>query len=92
MGELRCSFCGKDQREVRKLIAGPAGVTICDECVVLCTELADEDEVPRDDPLPPVPRPRELHARLDEYIIGQDHAKKALAVAVYNHHKRGHQR
>ena len=88
MGELRCSFCGKDQREVRKLIAGPAGVTICDECVVLCTELADEDEVPRDDPLPPVPRPRELHARLDEYVIGQDHAKKALAVAVYNHHKR----
>jgi ATP-dependent Clp protease ATP-binding subunit ClpX len=88
MGELRCSFCGKDQREARKLIAGPAGVTICDECVVLCTELADEDEVPRDDPLPPVPRPRELHARLDEYVIGQDHAKKALAVAVYNHHKR----
>jgi ATP-dependent Clp protease ATP-binding subunit ClpX len=88
MGELRCSFCGKEQREVRKLIAGPAGVTICDECVVLCTELADEDELPHDTPLPPVPRPRELHARLDEYVIGQDHAKKALAVAVYNHHKR----
>ena len=88
-GHLTCSFCGKSQREVRKLIAGPT-VYICDECIRLCTDIIEE-EVDRVADAPKVgtlPTPRELSAFLDEYVIGQSRAKKALAVAVYNHYKR----
>jgi ATP-dependent Clp protease ATP-binding subunit ClpX len=86
--QLQCSFCGKSQRQVRKLIAGP-GVYICDECIELCNEIIDEEfsgpEVLNDDDLP---KPREINRILNEYVIGQDDAKKILAVAVYNHYKR----
>ncbi|MFI7704981.1 ATP-dependent Clp protease ATP-binding subunit ClpX [Nonomuraea sp. NPDC049480] len=85
-GEPHCSFCGKGQREVRKLIAGPPSVFICDECVVLCTELVAEEEVPAAREV--TARPREIHAFLDQYVIGQEQAKRALSVAVYNHYKR----
>ncbi len=85
---LYCSFCGKSQHEVRKLIAGPS-VYICDECVELCNdiireELEDAGVVERDS----LPNPKEIHAFLDDFVIGQDHAKKVLSVAVYNHYKR----
>ncbi len=87
-GPLRCSFCGKTQDEVRKLIAGP-GVYICDECVALCEEiLAEDEEINRkESKLVPL-TPEEIKAKLDEYIIAQDEAKKILAVAAYNHYKR----
>ncbi|NJK37505.1 MAG: ATP-dependent protease ATP-binding subunit ClpX [Oscillatoriales cyanobacterium RM2_1_1] len=108
---LKCSFCGKSQEQVRKLIAGP-GVYICDECVELCNEILDEElfdgatvqhsSASRPQPAPPpkrrvragraplgsVPKPREIKAYLDLHVIGQDEAKKVLAVAVYNHYKR----
>ncbi|MDQ3403304.1 MAG: ATP-dependent Clp protease ATP-binding subunit ClpX [Actinomycetota bacterium] len=85
---LQCSFCGKDQRQVRRLIAGPVGVCICDECVGLCTEMvADEDLGVAVESSPPL-RPREIYQRLGEYVVGQDRAKKTLSVAVYNHYKR----
>lgn len=85
---LSCSFCGKNQDQVRKLVAGQ-GVYICDECVELCAEIVEE-EVGLDEhfELKDVPKPREIQGILDEYIIGQDRAKKSLAVAVYNHYKR----
>ncbi|SJZ79469.1 ATP-dependent Clp protease ATP-binding subunit ClpX [Pilibacter termitis] len=89
--EVTCSFCGKAQTEVRRIIAGP-GVYICDECVELSKEIIDEeymDEVVRE--LNEVPKPQELLGILNEYVIGQDRAKKALAVAVYNHYKRVNQ-
>jgi ATP-dependent Clp protease ATP-binding subunit ClpX len=87
-GQLKCSFCGKTQDQVRKLVAGP-GVYICDECIELCTEIVEEElgteeEVEFKD----VPKPMEIRDILDEYVIGQDSAKKSLAVAVYNHYKR----
>src|SRR5918998_588435 len=86
--QLQCSFCGKSQRQVRKLIAGP-GVYICDECIELCNEIIDEEfsgpELLKDDDLP---KPREINRILNEYVIGQEDAKKVLAVAVYNHYKR----
>jgi ATP-dependent Clp protease ATP-binding subunit ClpX len=86
--QLQCSFCGKSQRQVRKLIAGP-GVYICDECIELCNEIIDEEfsgpEVLKDDDLP---KPREINRILNEYVIGQEGAKRVLAVAVYNHYKR----
>src|SRR5918995_668198 len=86
--QLQCSFCGKSQRQVRKLIAGP-GVYICDECIELCNEIIDEEfsgpELLKDDDLP---KPREINRILNEYVIGQDEAKRILAVAVYNHYKR----
>ncbi|WP_228281825.1 ATP-dependent Clp protease ATP-binding subunit ClpX [Rubrobacter marinus] len=86
--QLQCSFCGKSQRQVRKLIAGP-GVYICDECIELCNEIIDEEfsgpEILKDDDLP---KPREINRILNEYVIGQEDAKKVLAVAVYNHYKR----
>jgi ATP-dependent Clp protease ATP-binding subunit ClpX len=88
-GNLSCSFCGKSQKEVRKLIAGPT-VYICDECIGLCNDIIAED-VEKDEPAPgaaPVPKPSEIKAVLDEYVIGQDRAKKTLAVAVHNHYKR----
>lgn len=87
-GQLKCSFCGKLQEQVKKLVAGP-GVYICDECIELCNEIIEEEfsdaiEVE----LKEVPRPKEIRTILDQYVIGQDAAKKSLAVAVYNHYKR----
>jgi ATP-dependent Clp protease ATP-binding subunit ClpX len=88
---LTCSFCGKSQQRVRRLITGPGGVYICDECVVICNELiADDEESAAVPPRPP--KPREIHEFLDRYVVGQDDAKKTLAVAVYNHYKRLHAR
>jgi len=87
---LNCSFCGKPQRQVRKLIAGP-GVYICDECVELCNEIVDEeleDERTESVLSGDLPTPREINAVLDEYVVGQADAKKMLSVAVYNHYKR----
>jgi ATP-dependent Clp protease ATP-binding subunit ClpX len=86
---LRCSFCGKNQNEVKKLIAGP-GVYICDECIDLCTDIIEEEKGREDKQSTQfkVPKPIEIKAFLDEYVIGQDSAKKALAVAVHNHYKR----
>lgn len=87
-GQLKCSFCGKSQDQVRKLVAGP-GVYICDECIELCTEIVEE-ELGNDEEVEfkDVPKPTEIRTILDEYVIGQDQAKKTLAVAVYNHYKR----
>jgi ATP-dependent Clp protease ATP-binding subunit ClpX len=85
---LRCSFCGKSQDEVRKLIAGPT-VYICDECIELCNEIIVEETEERFVPgRMTVPKPMEIKAKLDEYVIGQEHAKRILSVAVHNHYKR----
>jgi ATP-dependent Clp protease ATP-binding subunit ClpX len=86
---LYCSFCGKSQHEVKKLIAGP-NVFICDECIDLCTDIITEEisQLPEADLREGLPTPHEVRASLDQYVIGQDHAKKQLAVAVYNHYKR----
>jgi len=87
-GQLKCSFCGKVQEQVKRLIAGP-GVYICDECIELCNEIIEEElNEASDVDLGNVPKPREIKAILDQYVIGQELAKKALAVAVYNHYKR----
>jgi len=82
--DIRCSFCGKRRSEVRKLISGP-NVYVCDECVALCNEIIEQDESPAHRQYP---RPQEILDELDRYVIGQDGAKRALAVAVYNHYKR----
>ena len=89
MNKLRCSFCGKTQDQVKKLIAGP-NVYICDECIDLCADIIDEeyDVLADKEENFNVPKPKEIKATLDEYVIGQDRAKQALAVAVYNHYKR----
>ena len=87
----RCSFCNKGQEEVRRLIAGPNQVYICDECVQLCREIIEEEEppTPRTEPnFAKIPTPRKLYEQLNQYVIGQDRAKKILSVAVYNHYKR----
>jgi ATP-dependent Clp protease ATP-binding subunit ClpX len=87
----RCSFCNKGQEEVRRLIAGPNSVYICDECVQLCREIIEEEEPSSASPEPGpsrIPTPRELYDQLNQYVIGQDQAKKILSVAVYNHYKR----
>ena len=85
---VKCSFCGKSQKQVKKLIAGP-GVYICDECIDLCNdiiaeELAESNEMSFDE----LPKPREIFDFLNDYVIGQEYAKKILSVAVYNHYKR----
>ena len=86
---LKCNFCGKTQKQVAKLIAGP-GVYICNECVHLCNEIIDEEGIKRAEVVEDfeLPKPKEIYSFLDEYVIGQDQAKKALSVAVYNHYKR----
>ena len=88
MGKLRCSFCGKTQDQVRKLIAGP-NVYICDECIDLCSDIIDEeyDTLAKEDEIRELPKPKEIKEILDQYVIGQDRAKQALSVAVYNHYK-----
>lgn len=87
-GQLKCSFCGKGQDQVRKLVAGP-GVYICDECIHLCTEIVEEELGSIDDAeLKEIPKPKEINETLDDYVIGQSQAKKNLSVAVYNHYKR----
>jgi ATP-dependent Clp protease ATP-binding subunit ClpX len=86
--QLLCSFCGKSQRQVKKLIAGP-GVYICDECIDLCNEIIDEElTAPATLDLDNLPRPREIYNVLNDYVVGQEEAKRTLAVAVYNHYKR----
>ena len=89
--QLRCSFCGKPQSQVRRLVAGP-GVYICDECVEMCMDIVNdairEYESSADDVKYELPKPKEIYNTLSDYVIGQDSAKKALAVAVYNHYKR----
>ena len=85
---LKCSFCGKSQKQVKKLIAGP-GVYICDECIELCNEIVDEElgESAAGVPLE-LPKPQEIFDFLNQYVIGQESAKRAMSVAVYNHYKR----
>ncbi|NSW91473.1 MAG: ATP-dependent Clp protease ATP-binding subunit ClpX [Firmicutes bacterium] len=87
--QLKCSFCGKSQDQVRRLVAGP-GVYICDECIELCSEIIDEEfeEIGIDTEYEHIPKPREIKSFLDQYVIGQERAKKILSVAVYNHYKR----
>ncbi|PLT46959.1 ATP-dependent protease ATP-binding subunit ClpX [Paenibacillus sp. FSL W8-1187] len=87
-GQLKCSFCGKSQDQVRKLVAGP-GVYICDECIELCTEIVEEELGHEEElDLKDIPKPKDIRAILDSYVIGQEAAKKSLSVAVYNHYKR----
>ncbi|GAG73130.1 unnamed protein product [marine sediment metagenome] len=86
---VNCSFCGKNQDEVYKIVAGP-GVCICDECIKVCNDIILDRRKREDRPfnLKNVPSPKEIKSYLDEYIVGQDKAKKILSVAVYNHYKR----
>src|SRR5881628_2929019 len=86
--QLLCSFCGKSQRQVKKLIAGP-GVYICDECIDLCNEIIDEELTgPSTFDIENLPKPKEIYSVLQEYVVGQESAKRTLSVAVYNHYKR----
>src|SRR5690606_40453456 len=85
---VKCSFCGKSQKQVKKLIAGP-GVYICDECIELCNEIIEEDFSAQDEvSFTELPKPAEINGYLDDYVVGQEDAKKQLADAVYNQYKR----
>jgi ATP-dependent Clp protease ATP-binding subunit ClpX len=87
----RCSFCGKSQDQVQRLIAGPGGVYICDECIDLCREIIEEEQATNAKPrlqTGKIPAPKKIYEQLSQYVIGQERAKKTLAVAVYNHYKR----
>ena len=93
--DIRCSFCGKSQDQVKKLIAGPEGVFICDECIEVCMEIVEDELYEQEEPEGEandfeinLVKPREMKAFLDENVIGQEEAKKVLSVAVYNHYKR----
>ena len=86
--EFHCSFCGKVNSQVKKLIAGPNGVFICDECVEVCENVIKEDEKKFKSDVVKLKKPAQIKAELDKYIVGQDKAKKVLSVAVYNHYKR----
>ncbi len=91
--EIRCSFCNKSERQVRKILAGPGGVYICDECIEICADILEEEFEKEEDTEAPkmeinLLKPKEIKSFLDEYVIGQDEAKKVLAVSVYNHYKR----
>src|SRR5215211_3315597 len=92
-GQYQCSFCGKSQDQVRRLIAGPGAVYICDECVDLCREIIDEESAPPTAPKTRVPTaklptPQQILEQLNAYVVGQERAKKGLSVAVDNHYKR----
>ena len=93
-GRIRCSFCGKAQEQVNRLISGPNGAFICDECIDICAEILEEEAMEGDQDTHSAKedinllKPEELKAFLDDYVIGQDQAKKVLSVAVYNHYKR----
>ena len=87
----RCSFCRRNQEEIHRLIAGPDGVFICAECVTLCQEILEEEieqTPPSEFKLERIPSPREMYQDLNEWVVGQDQAKRVLSVAVYNHYKR----
>ena len=91
--KIRCSFCNKSEEQVRKLIAGPDGAYICDACINICSEIIEEEFAlyEEDDEyagMINLLKPQEIHSILDEYVIGQDEAKKVLSVSVYNHYKR----
>ncbi|HET7767354.1 MAG TPA: ClpX C4-type zinc finger protein, partial [Chloroflexota bacterium] len=90
--QYRCSFCGKTQEQVRRLIAGPGGVYICDECIELCREIIEEEAqqpaAKAKFPAARVPTPKRLYELLNQHVVGQERAKKVLSVAVYNHYKR----
>ena len=86
-GTVKCSFCGKSQDEVHRVIAGP-GVYICSECIKLCREILEDDVDAAPVDLADIPKPHDISAILDQYVVGQQNAKRALAVAVYNHYKR----
>ena len=92
--KIRCSFCGKTQDTVKKIIAGPMGVFICDECIKVCEDILETDQYDEEEETytlaqdTKLPTPQEIKNVLDEYVIGQDEAKKTLSVAVYNHYKR----
>lgn len=86
-GTVKCSFCGKSQDEVHRVIAGP-GVYICSECIELCREILEDDVDAAPVDLADIPKPHDISAILDQYVVGQQNAKRALAVAVYNHYKR----
>src|SRR5437660_10145570 len=86
----RCSFCGKGQEQVRKLVAGP-GVYICDQCIDLCQEVLEEDSrstTTKKSKPGVIPNRQVIHAALEQYVVGQEHAKRVLSVALYNHYKR----
>lgn len=92
-GKIRCSFCGKTQDQVGRMISGPNGAFICDECVDICAEIIEEENLEEKAPASAkeeinLIKPEEMKAFLDDYVIGQDQAKKVLSVAVYNHYKR----